>query len=311
MRGTRGDESKGIDKGILDGGTGTDRSIEDDLSDAFDGEKESAKAIIAEVLTRYGLESLETFVYDLVFKENVVSESILVGKIRGTEEYAERFKGNINRRDAGLNALSEAEYVAVENQYRALFRNSGLPTGFYTDKDTTDMLISNDVSIAEVSERVNQGYEAVANADPEVLSEMRRLYNIDDGGLAAYFLDPERATPALIRQARSAEIAGQATQEGFRLQVSTAEELARQGIDSRGAQEGFQTMGALEEVFQSTTEEARAGEESFGQQEQIGAVFGTSGAAQQRLRQRARRRQAQFEQGGGFAGQGSEMTGLR
>ena len=143
MRGTRGDESKGLDKDdIFDGGTGTDRSIEDDLGDAFDGEKESAKAIIEEVLTTYGLESLKTFVYDLVFKENVLSESILVGQIRGTEQYAERFKGNINRRNAGLNALSEAEYVAVENQYRALFRNSGLPTGFYTDKDTTDMSLS-------------------------------------------------------------------------------------------------------------------------------------------------------------------------
>ena len=286
-------------------------SLSEDLGDAADADKQSAKEIIREVLTRYGLETLAGFVHNLVFNENVLSESILVGKIRDTNEYKERFKGNKNRRDAGLNALSEAEYVAVENQYRALFRNSGLPAGFYTDKETTDMLISNDVSIAEVSERVNQGYEAVANADPEVIAEMRRLYNIDDGGLAAYFLDPERATPSLIRQARSAEIAGQAVQEGFELQVSTAEQLARQGIDSGQAQQGFQTMAALEEVFQTTAEEAQAGEQAFGQEEQIGAVFGTSGAAQQRLRQRGRRRQAAFEQGGRFAGQGAELTGLQ
>jgi hypothetical protein len=301
------------DMGIMEGYSGgAVGSLSDDLGQAMDEtEKQSAKEIIFEVLDRYGLESLEGFVYDLVFNENIVSESILVGRIRGTDEYEARFEGNRARREAGLNALSEAEYIAVENQYRSLFRNSGLPSGFYTDKETTDMLISNDVSIAEVSERVNQGYEAVANADPEVIAEMRRLYNIDDGGLAAYFLDPERATPALISQARSAAIAGEAIQEGFELQLSTAEELARQGIDSGQAQRGFQTMAQLEEVFQTTTQEAQAGEQAFGQEEQVAAVFGTSGAAQQRLRQRARRRQAAFESGGSFAGQGAELTGLQ
>ncbi|MHC4685327.1 MAG: hypothetical protein ACYTEW_13580 [Planctomycetota bacterium] len=301
------------DIGIFEGYTGGSiGGLDDELGEALDTtEKQSAKSIINETLTRYGLESLESFVYNLVFNENIVSESILVGRIRGTDEYDARFDGNRARREAGLNALSEAEYIAVENQYRSLFRNSGLPAGFYTDKETTDMLISNDVSIAEVSERVNQGYEAVANADPEVILEMKRLYNIDDGGLAAYFLDPERATPALISQARSAGIAGEAIQEGFELQLSTAEELSRQGIDSRQAQQGFQTMADLAEVFQTTTQEAQAGEQAFGQEEQVAAVFGTSGAAQQRLRQRARRRQAQFEQGGRFAGQGSELTGLQ
>ena len=276
-----------------------------------DTDRQSAKEIIADTLRAYGLEGLTEFVRGMVFDEDILDENILVGKIRETEQYKERFSGNKARREAGLNALSEGEYLALENQYRSLFRNSGLPRDFFADKDTTDMLISNDVSIAEVAERVNQGYEAVANADPEVISEMRRLYGIDDGGLAAYFLDPEKTTPMLIRQARSAEISGQATQEGFRLDVATAEQLARQGISGEQAQSGFQAMTQLGEVFQTTTEEAQAGEQAFGQQEQIGAVFGTSAAAQQRLRQRGRRRQAAFEQGGGFAGQGAEITGLQ
>jgi hypothetical protein len=271
----------------------------------------SAYEIITETLATYGLESLSSFVRRMVFEENILDQNILVGEIRGTEQYKERFKGNKDRREAGLNALSEGEYLAMENQYRSLFRNSGLPTGFYTDKETTDMLISNDVSLAEVSERVNQGYEAVANADPVVVREMQRLYGVDQGGLAAYFLDPEKATPALTRQARAAQIAGEARQEDFTLTLGQAEMLSRQGIEAPQAQAGFQAMGALEEVFTTTTGEAQAGETGFRQGEQIGAVFGTSGAAQQRLRQRQRRRQAQFEMGGGFAGQGAELTGLQ
>lgn len=274
-------------------------------------DQQSAYDIIAETLAAYGLESLTDFVRGMVFDEDILDQNILVGKIRETEQYKTRFAGNTARRNAGLNALSEGEYLALENQYRSLFRNSGLPAGFYTDKETTDMLISNDVSIAEVAERVNQGYEAVANADPEVVSEMRRLYGISDGGLAAYFLDPQKATPMLLRQARSAEIAGQATQEGFQLDVATAEQLARQGISGQEAQTGFQAITSLGEVFTPTTEERQAGEQRFGQAEQVGAVFGTSAAAQQRLRQRARRRQAAFEAGGGFAGQGAELTGLQ
>lgn len=285
---------------------GTIGDLTDDL-----GARMSARDIIQETLTRYGLESLAGFVSDMVFKENILDQNILVGRIREQPAYQERFRGNEARRRAGLNVLSEGEYVALENQYRQLFRNSGLPTGFYTDKDTTDMLIQNDVSIAEVAERVNQGYEAIANADPEVISEMRRLYGVDDGALAAFFLDPQKATPLLLRQARSAQIAGEARQAGVEITGTIGEELARAGVTQEQAQEGFGMIAQSGEMFGVTAEERQAGEQALTVGEQVGAVFGTNAAAQQRLRQRARRRQAQFEAGGGFAAQGSEMTGLQ
>lgn len=278
----------------------------DDLTEQI-----SARDIIEETLNRYGLSSLRNFVTDMVFKQNVVDPNILVGRIREQPEYQQRFAGNAARRQAGLNALSEGEYIALENQYRNLFRNSGLPAGFYTDKETTDMLISNDVSIAEVAERVNQGYEAIANADPEVISEMRRLYGVGDGDLAAYFLDPDKATPLLLRQARTAQIAGEARQAGVEITGTIGEELARAGVTQEQAQEGFGMIAQSGEMFGVTAEERQAGEQALTVGEQVGAVFGTNAAAQQRLRQRARRRQAQFEAGGGFAAQGAEMTGLQ
>jgi hypothetical protein len=285
---------------------GTISDLGDDL-----GARMSARDIIEETLTRYGLQSLSGFVTDMVFKENILDQNILIGRIREQPAYQERFKSNEARRRAGLNALSEGEYVALENQYRQLFRNSGLPAGFYTDKDTTDMLIQNDVSIAEVAERVNQGYEAIANADPEVIFEMRRLYGVNDGSLAAFFLDPEKATPLLLRQARTAQIAGEARQAGIEITGDIGEQLARAGVDQGQAQEGFGMIAQSGEMFGTTTQEAMAGERAFTAEEQVGAVFGTNAAAQQRLRQRARRRQAGFEAGGGFAAQGAEMTGLQ
>lgn len=272
-------------------------------------ERESAKAIINNLLIEYGLESLTDFVNDLITTEDIVSGDVILGRIRMTEQYKKRFAGNAARRAAGFNALSEAQYIGLENTYRQIMRASGLPTGFYDQAEDFNALIGGDVSAAELSSRVNEGYLAVQQANPQVINEMRRLYGVDDSMLAAYFLDPAKATPMLLRQARAAQIAGEATlQAEQQITAATAEELAVAGITQQQARQGFQTIAGAEELFVAlpgTTEEA------ISEQEQIAGVFGTSAAAQQRIRRRSRERQAAFEAGGRFAGQGTTVTGLQ
>lgn len=272
-------------------------------------QRESAKAIVGNLLTEYGLGNLTDFVNDLITKEDIVSGDVILGRIRMTEQYKKRFAGNAARRSAGFNALSEAEYIGMENTYRQIMRASGLPSGFYDQAEDFNALIGGDVSAAELSSRVNEGYLAVQQANPQVINEMRRLYGVDDSMLAAYFLDPAKATPMLLRQARAAQIASEATlQAQQEIGAATAEELAVAGVTQEQARQGFQTIGAAQELFvplPGTTEEA------ITQQEQIAGVFGTQGAAQQRIRQRSRQRQAAFEAGGRFAGQGTTVTGLQ
>jgi len=272
-------------------------------------QRESARAIISNLLSEYGLENLTDFVDNLIRTEDIVSGDVILGKIRQTEQYKARFAGNAARRAAGYNVMSEAQYIAMENQYRQIMRASGLPGGFYDAPDDFTTLIGGDVSAAELSSRINEGYLAVQQANPQVVAELKRLYPVGDGELAAYFLDPEKATPILLRQARSAQIAAEATlQAQQQLSAATAEELAVAGITQEQARAGFQTIAGAEELFVAlpgTTEEA------ISQQEQISGVFGTSAAAQQRIRQRSRERQATFEAGGRFAGQGTTVTGLQ
>jgi len=272
-------------------------------------ERESARAIISNLLSEYGLGNLTDFVNDLITKEDIISGDVILGKIRQTEQYKTRFAGNIARRNAGFNVLSEDNYIQMENAYRQLMRSSGLPAGFYDQSSDFNELIGGDVSAAELSSRINDGYLAVQQADPQVIAEMKRLYPVGDADLAAYFLDPEKATPMLLRQARSAQIAAEATmQAGRQLGVQTAEELAVAGITQEEARAGFQTIAGAEELFVAlpgTTEQA------ITEQEQVAGVFGTSAAAQQRIRQRSRERQAAFEAGGRFAGQGTTVTGLQ
>lgn len=262
--------------------------------------QQSAYEIIAQTLSTYGLNQLSAFVNQMVFEENIVDTNILVGRIRQTNEYRTRFAGNEARRQAGLNVLSENEYIQLENVYRQTLRSAGMPQEFYSSPETFSRLIGGDVSVQEFAQRINQGYEAVKNADPQVVEEMRRLYGVNDSQLAAYFLDPQKATPILLRQARAAEIAAQGTlQAGFGVTQQQAEELAVAGVTGEQARQSFQTLATAQELFQPLAGQTE--EPALSQAEQVGAVFGTSAAAQQRLRKKQAERQAAFAGGGSFA----------
>lgn len=272
-------------------------------------EQTSAFDIIRDMLETYGLPELTQFISDFIVENDVIDSNVLIGEIRRTPEYEARFAGNLQRRAAGLNVLSEGQYIALENTYRQYLRASGLPTGFYDSNDDFTNLIANDVSPGELAERVNQGYEAIRFADPEVVQSMQDLYGVSEGDLAAFFLDPERATPMLLKQAKAAELGAGAREGGGELSIEEAERLVDEGVSRRQAREGMAAI-ADPTTFAITEEERRAGQEQFNRDEQIGAVFGTDPNAAQRQRKRLQKRQAQFAQGGTFATQNNERTGL-
>jgi len=288
---------------------GQQLNFREDVGSLLGSEAESAFSIVQNVLRAYGLESLAGFVRDFIVDNDVVDSNVLVGEIRRQPEYLQRFAANEARRRAGLNAFGEGEYVAMENQYRQLMRASGLPRNFYDSQEDLQKFLADDVSVGELSERINQGYEAVRFADPEVIQQMTELYGVGEGELAAYFLDPDRATPVLLQRAQAAQTAAGAAQAGMQLTSAEAEQLAQEGITQQQARTGVGAITEAEELFQPTTGEQDG---AFTREEQMGAVFGTDPAAAQRLRQRQRRRQAAFEGGGGFAtGQGGQVTGLQ
>lgn len=271
--------------------------------------QESARDLITRRLEAYGLGNLGSFVWNLISTENITSEYALVERIRETDQYKQRFPAMAMRRQAGMNAISEEEYVSLEKGYRQVLKIAGMPANLFDTPEDFTNLIGGDVSVTELNQRVQQGYQAVAQSNPQVINEMKRLYGIDDAGLAAYFLAPERATPVLLRQARAAQIAAEGTlQAGMEVTGAQAEQLAVAGISQEAARQGFQTIAGAEELFvplPGTTEQA------ITQEEQIAGVFGTQAAAQQRVRQRARERAAAFQAGGRFAGQGTTVTGLQ
>ena len=272
--------------------------------------EEDAKTIIRTMLDRYKLGDVTDQVWKLISDETLPKNAdidMIGDALRDTDTYKSRFPANAARLKAGLPELTVSEYIGLERGYADAMRGSGLPAGFYDDPTDFEKFIAGDTSVAEVQSRVNEGFKAVSESNPEVIKQMKELYGVDNAGLAAYFLDPARATPLLVKQARSAQIAAEAArQAGIKLTAGEAEALTAEGITQQQAQQGFATVQEQKQLMGPNLGE----EGTISQQELIGSTFGTDAAAKPRVETRARRRRAAFEQGGGFATGQQGMAGL-
>lgn len=271
--------------------------------------EEDAKRIIKNTLDRYGLGSLADRAWGLLSDETIDSNAsidVIGDALRDTTEFQTRFAANAARVKAGLPELSVSEYIGLEKGYEAAMRGSGLPLGFYDDSTDFANFISSNTSVAEVQSRVNDGFKAVANSNPQVIAQMKELYGVGDGELAAYFLDPAKATPILVRQARAAQISAEGKrQAGIQLSASDAEALAREDVTQAEAQKAFGEVNQQQELYNPLQ-----GEQGITQQEAIGAATGTDQAAKQRVESRKRQRQAAFTGGGSFSTSQTGMSGL-
>jgi hypothetical protein len=215
-------------------------------------------------------------------------------QLRESPAFQRRFAANEARRAAGKPVYSVTQTLLLESQFRKNLRDSGMPPGFYDDPTSLQNFLINDISPDEILSRVTQGYQAVRNADPTVINELKTLYNLDDGSIAAFFVDPAKAQDNILRAARAAEVGAQARkQAGIGLTRETAEELVRQGISESEAQTGFTTFKQQESLYRPLM-----GEEEITQEEAIAGTLGTSAEAAQRVGTRKRRRKGTFEAGG-------------
>lgn len=275
--------------------------------------KEDARSTMAAVLAAYGLGDLADYVYnEIIVKEtvNLNNPDAIIFAIREQPAYQKRFSANKERVKNGFDELDPASYIALEDQYRATLSANGMPVSFYDSKDDFDAMIGGSVSNAELQSRIQDGYRAVQDADPEVKRQMQELYGVSEGDLAAYFIDPNRMKPLLVaadykRQAEAAKIAARASQSaGIQLTGGLAEDLARRGVTEGQAQAGFTEIGKLGEL---TTQ--LSGETALSQEQIIGQQFGTDVAAAQELEKRKRRRVGEFGGGGSFARTQGETSG--
>ena len=272
--------------------------------------EQSARSIIRDFLTQIGLPELEDLLYQNLVADADYSPQRLAIEVRRTPQYARRFPGMAARQAAGAPAITEAEYIAMERGYEDVMRRAGLPTGFYDSTDDFAQFIGNDISVSELSTRVQQGYQAVAQADPSVLATMRQFYGVTDGELAAYFLDPTKAESVILQQVGTAQIGAAAAREGFGQAAdrAAAERMQRFGVTGEEASQAFSMLNRSRELLTPL----ERGETALDVTETALGLTGRGGTeAAQRLATQQRRRVARFEGGGRFATTGQEVTGLR
>jgi hypothetical protein len=229
-------------------GAGTNAATTAANSEAL-AKRQSAFDLLREQFAQYGLEGLVDPLKGLI-QENV-SPSEFAVRLRQTEPYKKRFAANAARIGKGLRALSEAEYITLEDSYQNIMRNYGLPASYYTKGDMGrqegfEKFIGGDVSPAELEERVLTAQNRVINAPPQVKDALKQFYpDINNSDILAYTLDPEKGLADIKRKVTAAEIGGAALGAGLATNVGRAEELARFGVTAERAREGYQAAVPL------------------------------------------------------------------
>jgi hypothetical protein len=207
---------------------------------------QSAYDLLFNEFSQYGMgaliEPLKAFIQD------GISPSEFTLRLRGTDAYKKRFAANTARIAKGLSALSEAEYIGLEDQYQNIMRNYGLPATYYAKgemgrQEGFEKFLANDVSAIELEDRIATAQKRVINANPEVSAALRQFYpDINTSDILAFTLDPETGLESIKRKVTAAEIGGAALQSGLSANVARAEELGRYGVDKQSATQGFATI---------------------------------------------------------------------
>ncbi len=248
---------------------------------------QSAYDLLYSQFAQYGMGALVDPLKQYI--QEGLSPSEFTLRLRDTDAYKKRFAANAARIGKGLGALTEAEYIGLEDQYQNIMRNYGLPATYYTRGDMGrqegfEKFIANDVSAAELEDRVLTAQQRVINANPEVTQALKQFYpEINNSDILAYTLDPEKGLSEIKRKVTAAEIGGAALAQGLATGAARAEELAKYGVTKDQAQQGFQAVAGV--LPRATQLSDIYGATPYTQQTAEAEVFGLAGseeAARQR-----------------------------
>lgn len=265
-----------------------------------------AMARLQQILNQYGLGGMAGWIQSKL--ENGSSEAEIQLEMYDQPEFKARFPVIEQRRLAGLTPVSPAEVMEYEQRGRELMRQAGLTNSTFTNKDYLQGLMGQDVSLAEVQTRLNDGLLRVQQAPPEVRNVFGQFFGTSgDAALAQLFLDPEKAVPELEKMASTAIVGG----IGERYQVNLTKEIARQvadtGVSDAAIWQGFQKLDSISSIFnESISETQDLTKEGAG----VGAVFGTQPGQTELLQRRVDSRLAAFRGGGGAAAADQGVVGL-
>ena len=267
-------------------------------------ETRDAFALLDSTFALYGLSDLAPVIAGYMRQGLTSNEAII--ELRKNKTYQTRFAGNTTRVAAGLNALTEGEYLALEDSYSETLRAYGQQSLLGTDRKARQASMANiiggDISPVEFKDRVSTVVTRVENADPLVKSTLRDFYKITDTELVSYFLNPKENLPKLQEKVTAAEIGSAAlAQGGLTTDMTSAESLAKFGVDLATARKGYSTIS---EVLPTATKLSQIYSEdkiNYNQQVAEEEVFKGLASAQRKRTQLAEKEIASFQGSSGTA----------
>lgn len=261
--------------------------------------QQDALAKLTVILNQYGLGSLADWVRQKLV--DGASDSTILLELYDQPAFKARFPAIAARREQGMNAMTPAEILAYETQAQQLFHMAGLPASF-GDPANVQKLIGENVSIAELSARIENGYLKVANAPKAVTDAFRKYFGVNGhNAMVALFLDPQNSLPELEKMAMTAYVGGIGSTFGVNLAMQRAKQVADTGLSEAAIWAGFRQLDTLSPLFAETLAEAT---DFTKEQEGVGAVFGTEPGQEAKLDQRRRTRVNAM----GGSGQGGALS---
>jgi hypothetical protein len=282
--------------------------------DPMSKDERDAFALLTSAFASYNLSELAPLIEGYM-KQGLTSAEAAI-ELRKSTAYQTRFAGNAKRTTAGLNALTEAEYLALEDSYSQTLRAYGQQTLLGVDKTARQASMANiiggDISAVEFKDRVSTVVNRVENADPLVKSTLRDFYKITDANLVSYFLKPDENLPRLQEKVTAAEIGSAAlAQGGLTTDMTSAESLAKFGVDLATARKGYSTIS---EVLPTATKLSQIYDEeqiNYNQNIAEQEVFKGLASAQRKRTQLAEKEIASFKGSSGVAQPGLSTTYMR
>lgn len=231
-----------------------------------DTKKIDAIAAISALLSSYGLGDLSGAVTEAVQKGYSSDTIQLIMQDPNSNDplavaFQTRFSANKVRAAAGKPVLSPGEYLAAERTYSQVLQSYGV--GTLATKSAMSGFIANDISAAEVADRVGLAIDRVKNADPFTKAALAEYYpSLNQTDIVSALLNPTEGLPALKRKVQIAEIGGAASLQGLKTGLTAAtgisadytnvtsgalgaEALAAFGITQEEARKGYQTVASI------------------------------------------------------------------
>lgn len=290
-------------KGISGGDPTLDSPTQAPKADApaAPGTATNGKDALRQELDGWGLGSLTDQAWDL--QTGGAGHDQILAWLRGTTEYQTRFAGMAARKANGLNPISEAEYVSLENTYAQIAHQYGLLAGSYDAAKA----IGGDVSATEFSQRAAAASTAVFDEPQQVRDSLLSYYGLSQGQIASWYLNPENAVPQLQNMLHAAEIGGTGTQLGIDIDRTLAEKVALAGFTGQSARAGLAQVAANSQLYGESISDTN----DLTAQDAVAAAFGIDAAAAKALQDRQQRRAAIGQGGGGGILTNSGILGER